>query len=106
MRLYLIVYDLVGEKEMQLQQVLQRAKGWWHYLTKAWIILSEREMADWHSEVVKTIGESGSFIMLDVSTTFINGLMPKAAWNWVNEKQSFCVRTKPNDYTKDSAESN
>lgn len=92
--LLMISYDAPSEKETQLVERLKSAKGWWNYLSKVWIIATERSKREWQDQVKATLGEAGSYIILDVSNVFLDGWLPQSAWDWVNKQQRACKGIK------------
>lgn len=94
MHLYMIVYDIPEAKEVHLAQALRAAKGWWHHLGSCWIVATEHGADIWRQSIMKAIGESGKFVIFDITNVPVDGWMPKSAWDWINNHQSQCQQAK------------
>lgn len=69
---------------------------WWHYLPNTYIVetlrsVNEQTIADYiirkHPGLL--------FLVVEVNLTSHNGVLPKAAWEWITKKTKGLLRVKP-----------
>lgn len=85
-RTYLIVYDMIKNPDRlgTLQQYIQDSKdfvGYWNYLPFVFIVKTYETLATVRSKL-QAILPNGGFLIAQISSPNIDGMLPRAAWDW------------------------
>ena len=98
---YLITINSSQEnyKASDVHNTITKLSGitdWWHYLPNTYIVetlrsVNEQTIAD--NIIAKHPGLL--FLVVEVNLTAHNGVLPKAAWEWITRKTKGLLRVKP-----------
>lgn len=85
-KVYMVVYDYKGSasKYNGLFEELKKFPGWWHYIDRAWLVVSEVDENSIY-EKLKPHLDSDIHIFIIGVTKDRQGWLPKKAWKWISE---------------------
>jgi len=85
-RLYLIVFDATKNPDVlgALHRYIMDSRdfvGYWNYIPLVYIVKSYESMSVLR-EKLRYILTGGKFLIVEISSRTIDGLMPREAWDW------------------------
>jgi hypothetical protein len=83
----IVSYDLKGPATAysELFGVLKAQTKWWHYLSSAWLIITQRTPDQLVTDLRPHIHSGDRILIAKIDTTQRpNGWLPKDAWEWID----------------------
>jgi hypothetical protein len=79
-----VTYDLKSSTATQetFFGVLKNAGPWWHYLSKTWLVKSDRSPKELYDLLKPHITEADRVLIVEYGARSW-GTLPKAAWDWI-----------------------
>ena len=86
-RLLLVSLDLTGPSGSydELFGAIKAQGTWWHYLKSTWIIDTENTPEEVVDALRPHMAGRGRMLVVPVVRPY-QGLLPKAAWEWIRER--------------------
>ncbi len=87
--IYSINYDLKGPKAdyEPLISILKSFTKWWHYLDSMWLVTSSETAQQVYKRLAGAIKQGDNMIILDVTSSAYYGILPPAAWTWIEDRR-------------------
>jgi hypothetical protein len=83
----LITYDLraPGRDYTTLHAAIKSAGTWWHHLESTWIIETTASPKQWYEFLAKHMDANDFILILQIQKNAW-GILPKQAWEWLNQR--------------------
>ncbi len=95
--IYLVSYDLplmpqppssfIPHPSHPLYQELERARSWWHYLDKTWLISTEETLGELVKRLQQHLGPTDKLLVVKFRGEYA-GALPPEAWEWIEQRMS------------------
>lgn len=85
-RSYIVSYDKSDEDNYEaLEEELKQSDGWWHYLERTWIILTDETPDEIWKRIEEKINKENQLLIIEVNGKVRQGWLKQSAWDWIKE---------------------
>ena len=88
MKIFSITYDLVspGQNYSKLAEAIKDVGTWWHYLDSTWLVATTLSANSIFERLKSALDSNDHILVVDIGSDH-QGLLPKDAWEWINQHQ-------------------
>lgn len=85
--IYSINYDLKrpGQNYDALHEAIKGCGSWWHYLGSTWLVDTNLNAKGIWDRLSPYVDKNDNMFIVSITRDY-NGWLPKAAWDWINQR--------------------
>lgn len=82
--------DSEAPRAKAIQEVLDKAKGWYRYAPNCWVIYTKLEATEWARRIrgIPGMEDHAAFFICELDTSNRSGWLTEDFWNWLDKERA------------------